>query len=254
MYRAAHRVGLVTLSAATVLLSACGGGAQIASLVQEKKPAEEMYAALAKSLDDAAVVEIAALEGEPPVPTPKSAQAWVKFGGNPNALDATFGGDGTTVAVRQLAAGISYVKTDNSDKWMEVKAASKEGKNLLPLVELASSIADPLATLDLVAKTATEDGFKDVGTVTLDGAAVTHWQAVQPAGTQRAEWLKDLPPDSKFDPKAPDTVEVWLDDKGFPRRIGQSHQGVLVGFALKPSTVGSHFAKPASSSIMKPQS
>ncbi len=254
MSRSAHRAGLAALSAVALLLPACGGGSQIASLVQAKKPAEEMYAALAKSFTGAGVVEVTALEGEPPTPAPKSAQAWVKPGGSTTFLDATFGADASEVSVRRLAANVTYIKADKSDKWVEVASDSKKGKNFLPLVELVDAFSDPLAMVDLVAKTATEDGFKDVGTVTLDGTALTHWQAVQPAGTQKAEWLKDLPADATLDPKAPDTVEVWLDDKGFPRRIGQSHQGQLIGFALKPSTAGSHFAKPASASIMQPQS
>ncbi|MGL5828865.1 MAG: hypothetical protein ACRC0L_04765 [Angustibacter sp.] len=253
MSRCAHRAGMAALAALTLIVPACGGGAQIASLVQAKKPAEEMFTSLEAALTKAGVVELAPLEGEPPVPTPKSAQAWIDFAKTPRGLDVLVDtGDGS-VALRQVGAGVTYIKIDNSDKWIEVKTGDKKAKNLLPLVELSKAFTNPLAELDLVTKIATEDGFKDVGTVTLDGTALTHWQAVQPAGTQKAEWLKDVEPDPSPDTKAPDTLDVWLDDKGFPRRIAQSHQGQLLGFGLKPSTAGTHFAKPSSSSIIQPQ-
>jgi hypothetical protein len=204
--------------------------------VAETKPVVELATASAGVLRAAGVVSIVSLKGTDPQPVPQLAQAWVDFSKSPAAISyqvAESAGKVTTII--SLPGAPLYVKLPDRAKWSAIGPKAVKGAGIAGLTTLMELFTNPLGAIGVSPELRSEKGFEKVGLETLPAGVATHWRAVPlPASAGVTQ-----------------SVDVWLDDQGFPVRLIQRRKdGTYTGIDLAATTAGTHFVPPPTSQIV----
>jgi hypothetical protein len=248
-------LGRVALVAALVATSACSSR-DILDAVDKPKETKAFMTEIQAALRKAGVVQINQLGGNTVRAEidPKLGLAWADYSKNPitSSLELTPPGQ-QKVLMLFPAPGSSYIKTDAGEPWVKVVPGVAATKGLEATTTEGRLNADPVTSLGLTPALKTGDSFRQQGPQKLGSEELSVWEAPLTSGARSPLWKVIVDEaQAKLDPKGKDTVQVWLDDKQFPRAVAEMHGGQLLGFALKPAAAGDHFKVPTGKDVITP--
>ncbi len=231
-------VGGSMLAVALISLAACSPS-KIADAIDKPKESKQFLTDVQAAVTKTGIVQITPLEGEPMKPNTEEGGIIADYSKPTVASQVLFKSGSDVLSFRFLPTG-DFISTTNGKQWFKNEPNSQlmKDKDFVSSVKVAKLAANPLVSLEATPEVKTVDGFRNIGTDTVDGVKVTKWQAKQVEGTRVGAWdaFNESPAGTKLDTKAADFIEIWLDDKGFPRRVMQGHQSLYVAFQFKPGT------------------